>query len=75
MPSTRQQKKAKKSRGLEMLSDIENLDVTLGENHFSDAERERERERERKNVKGNLARKPDSITSKIYENSKTRKYT
>ena len=31
MPTTRKQKKARKSRGLEMLSDIENLDIMLGE--------------------------------------------
>ena len=35
MPTTRKQKKARKSRGLEMLSDIENLDIMLGENHSS----------------------------------------
>ena len=41
MPTTRKQKKARKSRGLEMLSDIENLDIMLGENHSSRAERDR----------------------------------
>ena len=40
MPTTRKQKKARKSKGLEMLSDIENLDVLLGENHSSRAERD-----------------------------------
>ena len=40
MPTTRKQKKARKSRGLEMLSDIENIDIMLGENHFSAKERE-----------------------------------
>ena len=40
MPTTRKQKKARKSRGLEMLSDIGNLDIMLGENHFSTRERE-----------------------------------
>ena len=40
MPTTRKQKKARKSRGLEMLSDIENLDIMLGENHFDTRERE-----------------------------------
>ena len=34
MPTTRKQKKARKSRGFEVLSDIENLDIMLGENHF-----------------------------------------
>ena len=40
MPTTRKQKKARKSRGLEMLSVIENLDIMLGENHFGAQERE-----------------------------------
>ena len=40
MPTSRKQKKARKSRGLEMLSDIENLDIMLGENHFGTRERE-----------------------------------
>ena len=40
MPTTRKQKKARTSRGLEMLSDIENLDIMLGENHFNTRERE-----------------------------------
>ena len=40
MPTTRKQKKARKSRGLEMLSDIENLDIVLGENHFNTRERD-----------------------------------
>ena len=33
MPTTRKQKKARKSRGTEMLSDIENLDIMLGGNN------------------------------------------
>ena len=33
MPTTRNQNKARKSRGLELLSDIENLDIMLGERH------------------------------------------
>ena len=41
MPTTRKQKKARKSRGLEMLSDIENIDIMLGENHFNAREREK----------------------------------
>ena len=40
MPTTRKQKKARKSRGLEMLSDIENIDIMLGENHFNAREKE-----------------------------------
>ena len=41
MPTTRKQKKTRKSRGLEFLSDIENLDMMLGGDHFNGAERER----------------------------------
>ena len=33
MPTTRKQKNTRKSRALEMLSDIENLDEMLGEMH------------------------------------------
>ena len=40
MPTTRKQKKARKSRGLEVLSDIENLDIMLGGNHFNGTERD-----------------------------------
>ena len=40
MPTTRKQKKARKSRGIEMLSDIENLDIMLEENHFNRNERD-----------------------------------
>ena len=40
MPTTRKQKKARKSRGLEVLSDIENLDIILDENHFNVRERD-----------------------------------
>ena len=39
MPTTRKQKKARKSGGLEMLSDIEKLGIMLGENHFNARER------------------------------------
>ena len=38
MPTARKQK-ARKSRGLEILSDIDNLDIMLGENHFNETER------------------------------------
>ena len=40
MPAARKQKKARKSRGIEMLSDIENLDIMLGEKHFNTSERD-----------------------------------
>ena len=34
MPTTRKQKKARKSREADMFSDIKNLDVLLGGNHL-----------------------------------------
>ena len=61
MPTTRKQKKARKSRGLEMLSDIENLDITLGENHFNAEERD-------KSLNSNSPRRPRSVISNDSEN-------
>ena len=61
MPTTKKQKKARKSRGLEMFSDLENLDVMLGENHFSNAERE-------ESLNSNLVGRPESVVSKNFEN-------
>ena len=62
MPTTRKQKKARKSRGLEMLSDIENLDIMLGENHFGTT-----REREG-SLNSNLPRRSRSFASNESEN-------
>ena len=56
MPTTRKQKKARKSRGLEMFSDIENLDIMLGGNHFDARERD-------ESLNSNLARRPESAIS------------
>ena len=39
MPATRKQK-ARKSRGQDIISDIENLDIMLGESHFDREESE-----------------------------------
>ena len=61
MPTTRKQKKARNSRGLEMLSDIENLDVMLGGNHFSGINRE-------KGLNSNLAGRPEIVASNNFEN-------
>ena len=61
MPTTRKQKKAGKSRGLEMLSDIENLDIMLGENRFSTREREG-------SLNSNLPRRSRSFASNESEN-------
>ena len=54
MPTTRKQKKARKSRETEMLSDIENLDIMLGGNHFS-------RDRRSESLYSNQARRPGSL--------------
>ena len=56
MPTTRKQKKARKSRGLEILSDIENLDVMLREKLFTGMCRE-------ESLDSNSARRPESATS------------
>ena len=40
MFTTRKQKKARKSRGLEIMSDIQSLDIMLGGNHFDREESE-----------------------------------
>ena len=61
MPTTRKQKKARKSRGLEMLSDIENLDIMLGENHFGAREREG-------SLNSNLPRRSRSFASNESDN-------
>ena len=63
MPTTRNQKKARKSRGLEILSDIENLDIMLGENHFNGAERD-------DSLNGTSIRRQESITSNNLEMNK-----
>ena len=59
MPTTRKQKKATKSRG--MLSDIEILDIMLGENHFGARERDG-------SLNSNLPRRSRSFASNESEN-------
>ena len=61
MPTTRKQKKARKSREAEMLSDIENLDIMLGENHFIRNERS-------ESLNSNQARRPNSLFGDEFEN-------
>ena len=61
MPTTRKQKKARKSRGLEILSDIENLDIMLGEYYFNDTGRDG-------SLDGTSIRRQESITSNSLEN-------
>ena len=67
MPVTRKQKKARKSRGIEMLSDIENLDVMLGENHYSRNERD-------ESINSNQARRPRSVSGDEFENNDENNY-
>ena len=61
MPTTRKQKKATNSRGLETLSDIENLDIMLGENNFNETERD-------ESLDSASVRRHDSVMSNILEN-------
>ena len=61
MPTTRKQKKTRKSRGLEVLSDIENLDIMLGGDRYNGTERER-------SLESNSVRRRESITSNNLDN-------
>ena len=61
MPTTRKQKKARKSREVEMLSDIENLDIMLGGDHFNRNERS-------ESLNSNQARRPGSLFGDEFEN-------
>ena len=64
MPTTRKQKKAMKSRGLEMFSDLENLDIMSGS---------RQSEKE-EGVNSNHARRPESANSNLFENNEENLY-
>ena len=57
MPTTRKQKRGRKSRGSEILSDIENLDIMLSEKH---SKREQ-------SVESSSARRPESANSNVFE--------
>ena len=61
MPTTRKQKKTRKSRGLEILSDIENLDIMLGGDRYNGTERER-------SLESNPVRRRESIMSNNLDN-------
>ena len=67
MPTISKQKKARKSRGLEMLSDIENLGMMFGENHFDTVERE-------ESLNSNLARRSESANSNNFKNDDENMY-
>ena len=62
MSTTRKQKKARKSRGLEMFSDIENLDIMLRANHIDTRERD-------ESLNSELARRQESVISDDLENN------
>ena len=64
MPTTRKQQKERKSRGLEMFSDMENLDIMLGSRH---SERD-------ENVNSNHARRPENVNSNLFENNEENLY-
>ena len=65
MPNPRKQKKARKSRWLEILSDIDNLDIMLGERH---SERE-------ESVNSNSVRRPESANSNTFGNNNENIYS
>ena len=67
MPVTRKQKKTRKLRGLEMFSDIENLDIMLGGNHYSRNERD-------ESVNSSQARRPRCVSRDEYENNGENNY-
>ena len=67
MPTTRKQKKVRKSRGLEIISDIENLDIMLGGDHFDTRERD-------ESLNSILARRPGSVISNDHENDHENTY-
>ena len=68
MPTTRKQKKARKSRGIEMVPDIENLDVMLGENHFNRNERD-------KSLSSNRSEMPENTVENEFRNDGENRYS
>ena len=64
MPTTRKQKKARKSRRLEMFSEIENLGRWLGGRHSKREE----------SVNSNHERRPESMKSYLFENNEENLY-
>ena len=64
MPTTKKQKRARKARGLKIFSDIENLDIMLGERHSGRKE----------SVNSNSARRTESANSNMFENNEENLY-
>ena len=65
MPTSRKQKKARKSREQEMLSDIENLDIMLGGNNLEREESE----------SSNFGRKPESPSYNVLLNQNVQSHS
>ena len=65
MPTTRKQKKTRMSRGLEMLSDIENVEIMLAGNPFEREESE----------DSSLARRSESFSCNASENNDENLYS
>ena len=63
MPTTRKEKKARKSRGAEMSSDIEDLDIMLGGSHL-------EREENEHDVSSRRSNSPNINEGNLHFNSK-----
>ena len=68
MPTTRKQKKARKSRGLEILSDIKKSWHYVGENHFNGAERD-------EGLDSTSIRRHESVVSNNLENEGESSYS
>ena len=68
IPTTRKQKKARKSRGLEILPYIGNLDIMLGENHFNETERD-------ESLDSTSVRRHESVMSNNLENEGESSYS
>ena len=68
MPTIRKQKKARKSRGIEMFSDIENLGNMLGENHIDRNERD-------ESLCSNRAGMPENTFGNEFENNVGNRYS
>ena len=67
MPTTRKQKKARKSRETAMLSDLENLDIMLGGDHFN-------RNVRSESLNSNQARRPNSLFGDEFEDEDDNRY-
>ena len=65
MTTRKQKSKARKSKDAEMLSDLENIDIMLGSNHF---------ERDDSDI-GKSARRPESLSHDALEDHNTNSHS